>query len=160
MYRSFPSSRRIRICAIRTRAPTARRASTRSDFSADPTTIASVRATGDWLGKNCSRYRPPSQPPSSPSLREFFYSKRKENLFVVVFLSIYLPLVFPSIRFDSSCGHQAAARSILSRLGALPSSGGIIRIIIHASSKGFFFPFLSLSLSLAQSLKWGYQVNF
>lgn len=40
------SSRQIRICATRTRALTARRASTRWTRSAVPTTIASVRATG------------------------------------------------------------------------------------------------------------------
>ncbi len=99
-----------------------------------------------WQGKNCSRYRPPPPPPpppSSPSLREFLL-KRRKNLFI-------FPFVFLSIRFDSSCGHQAAARSILSRLGALPSSGGIIRIIIHASSKGIF-PFLSLTRSLTRGV--------
>jgi hypothetical protein len=36
-------------------------------------------------------------------------------------------------------------------LGALPSSGGIIRIIIHASSKGIFSISLSLSRSLTHS---------
>jgi hypothetical protein len=116
MYRSFPSSRRIRICAIRTRAPTARRASTRSDFSADPTTIASVRATGK-AKTVLDTGRPLRLPRLHPALVyvSFSIQKEKKIFLLLYFCLFFLPLVFLSIRFDSSRGHQAAA----ARLGHL-----------------------------------------
>ena len=151
MYRSFPSSRRIRICAIRTRAPTARRASTRSDFSADPTTIASVRATGKAKTVHDTG-RPLRLPRLHPALVYVSFSIQKEKK---IFLLLYFCLfTFPwfSLQFDSI--HHAAIkpRHVQSCLVWEPYHhlAVLLGLLFTHRQKGFFS--VSLSLALARSI--------
>lgn len=87
-----------------------------------------------WQGKNCSRYRQPPPPPplpaSQPSPREFFFFG---------FFSSPFFFFFNSIRFIM-WQHEAAARSILSRLRALLSFLAVLLgLLFTHRQKAFLF---------------------
>lgn len=153
MYCSFIShpkqkqkNRRILICAIQIRAPTARRASTRSDYSVDPTTIASVRATGKAKTVHDTD-RPLRRPRLHPAL--VYVSFKKKTIFVCIFFFFFQ---FDSIHHAAIKPRHVPSCLVCERYHHLAV---LLGLLFTHRQKGIF-PFLSHSLTHSR----GCQVKF